>query len=199
MTEDRKTQYPIMAQFTDRWSPRAFDPRPLAKEDIMALFEAARWAPSGSNLQPWRFVYALRGSAAFDALMNCLVPFNQGWAKNASGLIFIAGVKSFDGERSVSHSDFDSGAAWMSLALQAHAQGLITHGMAGLDYEAAHKVLGLNDRLKLICAVAIGYQAEASSLEEPYRSREAPSPRQALEAMVFEGVYDGSNPVNPSA
>jgi nitroreductase len=199
MTSNRKADFPIHPQFTDRWSPRAFDARPIAKDDLMRLFEAARWAPSGSNLQPWRFIYALKATAEFDVLMQTLVPFNQGWAKNASGLIFIAGVKSFDGEREVSHSDFDSGAAWMSLALQAHSQGLITHGMAGLDYEAAHKTLGLNDRLKLICAIAVGYKAEASILDEPYRSREAPSGRQELSAMVFEGRYDGTNPVNPSA
>ena len=190
--QTRTPGHPIEAQFTDRWSPRAFADKSISSSDLMRLFEAARWAPSGSNLQPWRFVYALRGTPAFESLLATLVEFNQGWAKNASALVFVASVKAFDPDRPLGTASFDAGAAWMSLALQAHAQGLVAHGMAGLDYEAASRALGLTDQLKLECAVAIGYAGSPDSLPDFLREREAPSGRQALETMVFEGQFSGS-------
>lgn len=191
MSNGRVSEYPIDKQFLDRWSPRAFSEQKVTEEQLMTVLEAARWAPSGSNLQPWRFIYGVRGEPEFDTLFSLLVPFNQGWANNAGALVFIASVDSFDGTRPVKTHSFDAGSAFMSLALQAHAMGLISHGMAGIDFDKAPDVLHLPGNLKLECAVAIGYQGDAASLAEGLKEREMPSQRQALSDMVFKGRFSG--------
>jgi len=187
----RTPTHPILPVFTDRWSPRAFADKPVTEAQVLTLLEAARWAPSASNLQPWRFIYALKGEPEFDTLLSLLVPFNEGWAKNAGALIFIASVTSFDGERQNTTNSFDAGAAWMSLAIQAQGLGLVTHGMAGLDYEKAPLVLELSPLLKVEAAVAVGYQGDASSLADFLQTREAPSDRQPLETIAFKGKFSG--------
>src|SRR3569623_1594679 len=115
----RTTDYPILPLLSERWSPRAFSERPVSEEQVLSLLEAARWAPSASNLQPWRFIYGIRGEPEFDTLLSLLVPFNEGWAKTAGALIFITSVTTFDGQRQNVTNSFDAGAAWMSLAVQA--------------------------------------------------------------------------------
>ena len=193
----RKSEHPVHAQFLDRWSPRAFSDKPVTEAELMTLFEAARWAPSASNLQPWRFIYALKGTPEFDTLLSLLVPFNEGWAKAAGALVFIASVQAFEPDRPLPTPSFDTGAAWMSFALQAHASGLITHGMAGVDYEKAPLILGLPQNVKLEAAVAVGYVGDASTLPEFLQTREAPSDRQPLSEMVFKGKFGGE--VKPPA
>ncbi len=190
-TSSRTPDYLIDPQFHERWSPRAFSDQPVTEEQVLTLIEAARWAPSASNLQPWRFIYGVRGEPEFDTLLSLLIPFNEGWAKNAAALIFITSVKTFDGERMNGSHSFDAGAAWMSLALQAHKLGLVAHGMAGLEYEKAPLVLGLPETLKLEAAVAIGYQGHPSTLSEMLQGRETPSSRQPLSAMAFKGRFEG--------
>jgi len=187
----RTPNYPILPVFTERWSPRAFSDKTVSESDLLTLFEAARWAPSASNLQPWRFIYGLKGEPEFDTLLSLLVPFNEGWAKNAAALVFIASVTSFDGERQNITNSFDAGAAWMSLAIQAHSMGLVAHGMAGIDFEKAPLVLELSPLLKVEAAVAIGYPGEAATLPDFLQAREAPSDRQPLDAMVFKGRFQG--------
>lgn len=191
MNSVRTPDYPIDAQFVERWSPRAFADRPVTEEQVLTVLEAARWAPSASNLQPWRFFYGVRGSAEFDTLLSLLVPFNEGWAKNAGALIFVTSVTSFDGSRqNITHS-FDAGSAFMSLSLQAHSMGLIAHGMAGVDFEKAPLVLRLPDNLKLNAAVAIGYRGDPATLPEALQKREAPSPRLPLTELAFKGHFVG--------
>jgi len=187
----RTPNHPILPVFTDRWSPRAFSDKPVSETQILTLLEAARWAPSGSNLQPWRFIYGIKGEPEFDTLLSLLIPFNEGWAKNAAALIFITSVTSFDGQRQNITNSFDAGAAWMSLAIQAQSMGLITHGMAGIEYEKAPLVLELSPFLKVEAAVAVGYQGDASSLPDFLQTREAASDRQPLEAMAFKGRFSG--------
>ena len=166
MTEARIPEYPIDRQVLERWSPRAFSGRPVTDEQVLTVLEAARWAPSASNLQPWRFFYGLHGQPEFDTLLSLLVPFNEGWAKNAGALIIITSVTSFDGSRqNITHS-FDAGSAFMSLSLQAHSMGLVAHGMAGVEFAKVPLVLQLPDNLKVEAAVAIGYQGERATLPE---------------------------------
>lgn len=186
-TAHRDTTHDILPMFTGRWSPRAFSAQPVAENQILTLLEAARWAPSASNLQPWRFLYGLRGEPEFDTLLSLLIPFNSQWAKDAAALIFVVSVRSFDGQRPVMTHSFDAGAAWMSLALQAHSLGLVAHAMAGIDYDKAPTVLNLNDNLKLEAAVAIGYQGDPASLPESLRTRETPSTRLPLSSLAFKG------------
>ncbi len=158
----------------------------------MSLFEAARWAPSTSNTQPWRFVYGLAGSPGFDAIFGTLVPFNQGWASKASALIAVLSATSSvapgttEAKPSPNHA-FDTGAAWMSLALQAETMGWRTHAMGGFNADALRTALGVPDGFAVQCVVAVGEQGARESLPAPLQEREAPSGRQALEAMVAEG------------
>lgn len=191
MSNSRIPGFPIDHQFLDRWSPRAFADKTLTEEQVLTVLEAARWAPSASNLQPWRFVYGVRGEPEFDTLLSLLVPFNEGWAKHAGALIFMTSVASFDGTRpNITHS-FDAGSAFMSLSLQAHSMGLVAHGMAGIDFDKVRTELRLPDNLKVEAAVAIGYQGNAAMLPEGLQQREAPSQRQPLAEMVFKGHFKG--------
>ncbi len=187
----RTPNHPILPLFTDRWSPRAFSEKPVTEDHVLTLIEAARWAPSASNLQPWRFIYAIKGEPEFDTLLSLLIPFNEGWAKNAGALVFITSVTSFDGQRQNLTNSFDAGAAWMSLALQAQSMGLVAHGMAGIEYEKAPLVLELSPLLKVEAAVAIGYQGDVSTLADFLQPREAPSDRQPLDTMAFKGKFSG--------
>ncbi len=193
----RTPTHKIDKQFIERWSPRAFSDKAVTEEQVLTVLEAARWAPSASNLQPWRFIYGVRGEPEFDTLLSLLVPFNEGWAKSAGALVFVLSVMTFDGQRMNLTNSFDAGSAFMSLSLQAHSMGLVAHGMAGIEYDKAPLVLGLNEFLKVEAAVAIGYQGDASTLSEGLQKREGPSTRQPLSAMVFKGKFEGDI-VNPT-
>lgn len=187
---ERSADHPILPLILDRWSPRAFDPRPIDDETLMSVFEAARWAPSSMNYQPWRFAYAKNGDSNWDAFLGALMPMNQSWARNASALIYVISdtVLEMRGERiaSPTHS-FDAGSAWMALALQAHSMGLITHGMAGIDRDAAAKVIQLPEGFQLEAAIALGYQGDAQALPDALREREVQSGRKPLSETVFNG------------
>src|SRR4051812_38357776 len=132
----RLAEYPVDHQFLERWSPRALSGADIPQDQLMTLFEAARWAPSDNNNQPWRFLYARRINAYWPLYLDLLTPNNQRWARHASVLAVIVSLKVFEknGKLSRTHS-FDAGAAWMCLALQASKQGLLAHAMAGLDYD----------------------------------------------------------------
>jgi len=190
----RTSEYPIDPLFLDRWSPRSFDGTPLSEEQILTILEAASWAPSAYNAQPWRFVYALKGTPEFDRLLGLLVEFNQSWAKDAGALVFIVSRTHFepkDGAEAqpiYSHS-FDAGAAWGQLALQAHLLGLHAHGMTGLDFARIPEALGLPEGHRVEAAAAIGTRAHADRLPEALRAREEPSPRKPLAEIAFHGSF----------
>lgn len=190
-TSFRNPTHPIDPQFLERWSPRAFADTPVTEDQVLSLLEAARWSPSAYNHQPWRFIYALKGTPDFDTLLSLLVPFNEGWAKNAGALIFAASVTSFDSESPIPTHSFDTGAATFALALQANKLGLVAHGMGGLEYDKAPLVLGLPANVKLEAAFAIGYKGDPDSLPDFLKARETPSDRQPLSAMVFKGRFSG--------
>ena len=122
-SNNRESQYPIDKIFLDRWSPRAYSNETMPEKDLLTILEAAHWAPSASNLQPWRFVYALRGSENWDKFLDLLIEFNQGWAKSAAALLFVISrthsgeLGSAEQKPSYSHS-FDAGTAWGFLAMQ---------------------------------------------------------------------------------
>jgi nitroreductase len=197
MTEanPRSADHPIETLFLDRWSPRAFTGEGISESELRTFFEAARWAPSAYNSQPWRFVYARRDNAYFDKLLGLLVPFNQSWAKTASALVFVVSAKTFvapgktEATPSYSHS-FDAGAAWAALALQATASGWYTHAMAGFDHEAAYAALNIPAaEYRIEAAVAIGKRAPKEQLPEALQARETPSPRKPVSEFVFEGGF----------
>lgn len=190
----RKAGYPIQSMFLDRWSPRAFDAQPINEETLLTVMEAARWAPSSFNYQPWRFVYALRGDAHWDGFLGALIPFNQSWAGAASALIFMASdtIMEAYGEKKPSHShSFDCGAAWMAMALQAHSMGLVTHGMTGVDFVSAAAATNLPAGFRLEAAIALGYPGDAAVLSDALREREVPSGRRPLAESLFAGKFPG--------
>lgn len=186
---------PVDSRFVQRWSPRSFTGKPISAPELMSLFEAARWAPSTSNTQTWRFVYGLAGSPGFNAIFETLAPFNQGWARAASALIAILSAQhsvapgTTEAKPSPHHA-FDTGAAWMSLALQAESMGWRTHAMGGFNAEALRAQLGVPEGFAVHCVVAVGEQGPRENLPAALQEREAPNGRQALEAMVAEGRFN---------
>ena len=181
--------------FPERWSPRAFTGEAMPQAELMALFEAARWAPSAFNGQPWRFVYAHRGTADFDRLLDILIPYNQLWARNASVLMYLFSdrFRRVEGQPPApvhSHS-FDAGAAWANLALQASRSGWAAHGMVGFDQPRAYAELGFSEPdYRVEAAIAVGRLADKETLEEPFRSREVASPRKPVSDFIFAGRYE---------
>lgn len=162
----------------------------IADKDLLSLFEAARWAPSSYNNQPWRFIYAKSGSSQWENFLNLLIPFNQSWAKNASALVVIVSKTTFDhsGKSSITHS-FDTGAAWMALALEGSSRGLVVHGMQGFDYEQAKKVIQLPDGYSVEAMIAIGMPAKKESLPAELKEKESPSDRRPLKEIAVEGSF----------
>ena len=186
----RSTTYEINHDIVNRWSPRSFLPTEISDKELFSLFEAARWAPSSSNSQPWRFIFAKRGSKNWSNLFDLLVDFNKQWCANASALVVIISRKNFEhnGQPSITHQ-FDTGAAWENLAIQAVSQGLITHGMAGFDYERAKKNLAVPDDFEVIAMVAIGKRGPKEKLPAELQAREIPNDRKPLSEIMMEGRF----------
>ena len=191
--EVQKTRSPtheINSLIINRWSPRSFIPEDLRDKELFSLFEAARWAPSSSNSQPWRFIYAKRNSKNWNDLFNLLVDFNKQWCANASALVVVVSRKNFEhnGQPSITHQ-FDTGSAWENLAIQAVSQGLVTHAMAGFDYEKARKDLEVPSDYEVIAMIAIGKRGPKEKLSPELQTREIPNTRKPLSEIVMEGKF----------
>jgi nitroreductase len=190
----RTADHPIAALFLERWSPRAFNGEAIADHALLTLFEAARWAPSCYNSQPWRFLYSKRGSDSWPKFLALLNERNQSWAKNAAALLIVVSKRTLvpPGQQQpiVSHThSFDAGAAWAYLALQASLAGWHTHGMVGFDVDRARTVLNVPDDYRVEAAIAIGRLGDKSSLPENLQARENPSGRRPLSEIVLEGGF----------
>jgi nitroreductase len=187
----RTPAHEVLPIFTARWSSRAMSGEPVAEAELMRLFEAARWAPSGSNSQPWRFVYAQAGTEEYQTLLELLFPGNRLWSERASALVVITSQGRMpDGRPHPSHA-FDAGAAWMSLALQGSAMGLVVHAMGGFDRERAPQAIGLPPGYEIHCVVAVGKPGDPAALPEQLRAREQPSARLPVEQLAFAGRFPG--------
>ena len=182
----------IDAQFLDRWSPRAFAPDPVSEQQLAALFEAARWAPSCFNEQPWLFLYATE-EADLRRFRSLIVEVNRKWADAAPALVLVFARRQFARNGKANrHSSFDAGAAWMSLALQARRLGLDTHAMAGFDEDASYDVLAVpRDRYEAMAVIAIGHRGDPGSLPEPLAQKESPNGRRPLSEVAYRGVFPG--------
>ncbi|MFM1885724.1 MAG: hypothetical protein RL026_881 [Pseudomonadota bacterium] len=192
----RSTELPVDRQFIDRWSPRAFTEATLDEITLLTMLEAGRWAPSAFNSQPWRFVYGLRGTPQFETLLAGLMPFNRSWAAKASALVVLVsattGVPPMQTEsKPLTHAQFDCGAAWMAVALQAQLLGWRTHCMAGIEVPTLQQSLGLPPDYTPLVAFAIGQQGDKTLLPEPLQARETASPRKALAEIAFAGRFPG--------
>jgi nitroreductase len=188
-TDERVPQFRVASMFVERWSRRALSPRALPPETVQTLFEAARWAPSASNSQPWLFVY---GDDA-DSLANLrpvLNDQNQRWANAAPLLVFAFARRHNNKGEPLSHAQFDTGSAWMSLALQAHALGLTTHAMAGFHHHKVYEATGVPEQdYQALAAIAVGYPGDEALLPEDLQAREKPSPRKPASEFARKGRY----------
>ena len=186
----RKAEYDIHPVILNRWSARAMSGEEISDEELMPLFEAAKWAPSSYNNQPWRFIYAKRNTKDWDKLFDLLVDFNKGWCKNAAVLIVVVSHKNFEhnNQESRTHS-FDAGAAWENLALEGTRRGLVVHGMQGFDYEKAKKVLEIPDNYEVEAMMVIGKRGKKEDLPKELQEREAPSNRKSVKEIIMEGKF----------
>ncbi|MGC4003017.1 MAG: nitroreductase family protein [Pirellulales bacterium] len=187
---ERQAEHPILPLFVQRWSPRAMDGRALTDADMHTLFEAARWAPSTQNEQEWRFLYARPGSAHWATYLEILMEGNRVWCKDAGLLCVILAAKTFakNGKPNPVYA-FDAGAAFMSIALQAAAQGLVAHGMAGFDKDKARTELSVPDDYAIQAMFAAGYPGDPAKLPDTLRDRERPSPRRPIRESIADGRF----------
>jgi nitroreductase len=189
-SEAREAGRAIEELFLNRWSPRAMSGEEISEEELMTLFEAARWAPSSYNNQPWRILYARRDTEHWPVFLGLLVEGNRAWAKEAAALLLFVSKETFDfnGQPYPTHS-FDTGAAWENLALQATLKGLVTHGMQGFDYERARAELNIPEGFRVEAMAAVGRPGDPANLPEQARAREKPSDRKPLEEIICEGPF----------
>ena len=186
----RKSTYNIDSLFLNRWSPRAMSGESLSNDEMMRLFDAARWAPSSYNNQPWRFLYATKDTEHWKLFYNLLSDPNKTWAKNASVLMVVVSKKTFDynDKPSITHS-FDAGAAWENLALQGTLSGLVIHAMQGFDYERARDELGIPDDYSVEAMIAVGKPGKKEDLAPPLQEMEIQSDRRPLKDIIKEGRW----------
>jgi nitroreductase len=186
----RKADYPIDSLFLRRWSPRAMSGEPLDEQELLTLFEAARWAPSTYNEQEWRFLYARRESEAWPLFFDLLVEGNQAWCDRAAVLVVVLSHKFFsrNGNPNPVHV-FDSGAAFENLALQGALMGLVVHGMMGFNKNKTRVVLDVPDDFEVNAMIALGRPGDLDDLPEAVRQREIPSGRKPVQEFVREGKF----------
>jgi nitroreductase len=198
MNKTAVTRVPIHDMIARRWSPRAFDPeRPIEREKLLSLFEAARWAPSSSNLQPWHFIIAEKtDAAAYDALLACINERNQRWAADAPVLVIAVAAMMRNAERPNRHAWHDVGLAMGNLLAQATAHGLYVHQMAGFSPDKARETYAIPEGYEAVTASAIGYRAPPETLPDDLRERElAERKRKPLTDFVFGGAWGATAPL----
>lgn len=188
----RQSAYPVSSLFLERWSARSLTGDGIGDEELLTLFEAARWAPSGFNQQPWRFIYAKRDTDHFPLFLNLLAETNRAWADKAAAIVFVLSEKRFErnGEwhDSTSHA-FDTGAAAFSVALQASILGWNSRTVGGINRAEAKVALGIPDDYSINVAIVIGRRGGVEQLPEKYRAREVLTDRLPLEKIVSEGRF----------
>jgi nitroreductase len=186
----RAADYPIEPLILKRWSPRAMSGEEVSEQELMTMFEAARWAPSSFNAQQWRALYGRRGTEHWELFFELLGQGNKAWAKNAAVLVVFISRKNFEykNKPSVTHS-YDAGAAWENFALQGCQLGLVVHGMQGFDYERARRDLGIPDEFQVEAMAAVGRPGRKEDLPEDLQQRETPTDRRKVSASVCEGRF----------
>ncbi len=189
--------HPIHPLIAERWSPYGYADRSLTEEDLRSLFEAARWAASSMNEQPWRFIVATRQQPeAFTRLLTCLVEGNRDWAAHVPVLVLTAAKKTFarNGKPNVT-AWHDVGLAAATLTLEATSRGLVVHQMRGILPDQAREVYGIPDDYDVVTAIAIGYPGSADELSEKLRDRDLRArTRKPLRDLVFGDRWGTSAP-----
>ena len=198
-----ESRFPLLEPIARRWSPRAFRDDPVEPEKLGSLLEAARWAPSSFNEQPWRFLVAVRRDdpEAFEKLSSCLLEGNRSWAGRAPVLLLTVAKTYFgdDPTRKNRHAWHDVGLATAQMVLQAAALGLSTHLMAGFDRDRARELLAIPDGYEPVAVMAVGYRGDPETLPPDLREREtAPRARKPLEEIAFGGRFGAPLSLRPS-
>ena len=183
----REASYEIDSVYLNRWSPRSFADKDIPDDVLYSVFEAARWAPSAFNIQPWRFIIA-RTEENRKKFHTFISEFNLSWCNKVPAFALIISETTSERGENISHQ-FDTGAAWGYLSLEATKKGLITHPMTGFDFEKAREVLHIPEEYSINALIAIGYQAEKDLLPENLQEREQPSTRRPLNESLFEGEF----------
>ena len=184
--------HPIHELIARRWSPYAFADRPVSDDDLCSLFEAARWAASSYNEQPWAYILATKGEPdEFDRLLSCLVEGNQGWAADAPVLALgCTSLRFTRNGKPNAAAVHDLGLASATLTLEATARGLVVHQMIGILPDKARELYLIPEGVQPVTGLAIGYAADPSTLSEKYRERDlAPRSRKPLNEFVFDGEW----------
>jgi nitroreductase len=189
----RTAEVPVLGTFVARWSRRALSSRPIPEDAVRALFEAARWAPSASNSQPWLFVFN-DDEESLARARPLVSERNRAWADRAPLLVFVFARRQHpETGKPLRTGAFDTGAAWFALALQAQAQGLSTRAIGGMDHERAYDVLGVpRDEFESMAAIAVGYPGAPDELPADFAAREVPSARRSTSTFAFRGRYRAS-------
>jgi nitroreductase len=192
MHKPAPSDFPVHQLITDRWSPRAFADKSVSPDVLRSLFEAARWAPSSSNEQPWAYLVATRDDHEnFSKMLSVLVEFNAGWAKGAAVLaLAVAKLNFAKNDAPNRNAHYDTGAASALLSVEATARGLAVHQMAGFDPAKAREVFDIPAGWEAIAAIAIGHPGDPNSLPQPLKDRElAPRTRKPLSEFVMSGHW----------
>jgi nitroreductase len=190
--QSRKSDYPIHPLLLNRWSPRSMTGESLSDAELFSLFEAARWAPSSYNAQPWRFLYAKRETSYWNQFFNLLVEFNQKWCLKAAVLGIILARKTFEktNKPSATHA-LDTGAAWQNLCLEGTHRGLVVHGMEGFNYAEAQHLVPKD--FEVLAMFAVGKRAPKENLPPELQQKEMPSQRKKISEFIFEGEMKKSS------
>lgn len=187
---ERKSDFPIQPLILNRWSPRAMTGEELSEKEIHSLFEAARWAPSSYNAQPWVFLYGRRGTNQWPLFFDLLIDFNKSWCNQAALLGLSLSRKTFEKTNKPSRTHaYDTGAAWENLCLEGSSRGLVVHGMEGFDYERARKTLEVPEEYEILAMFAVGKKGARESLSPELQSKEVPSTRKRIGEFAFEGKF----------
>jgi nitroreductase len=196
VTKLAKPQYPIHGLIAARWSPYGFSDRAVSTDDLCALFEAARWAPSSYNEQPWRYIVADQADAEeFKRVLGCLWELNQAWAQYAPVLALgVAATHFARNGKDNAAALHDLGLAAANLCLEATARGLMVHQMIGIDPEKARSTFNIPEGFQPLTALAIGYQGWPAGLKEEILARDdAPRERRPITELVFSGTWGKSS------
>jgi len=192
MEKPANTDHPVQDYVRRRWSPRAFSEKPVAPDVLCSLFEAARWAPSSNNEQPWAFLVATKEDQEnFARMLSVLVEFNVAWAKSAPVLVLAVSELAFaqNGQPN-RNAQYDTGSSTALLTLEAFSRGLFVHQMAGFDAQKARQVFDIPEGWEPIAALALGYPGDAASLPQKLQDREvAPRSRKPLREFVMAGRW----------
>lgn len=186
MVKEAKTKYPVHELISKRWSARAFSDKQITQEDLFTILEAASWASSSVNEQPWSYLYSFKGTDGFNTMWECLSAGNQPWVKNASILLMCIAKKNFQRNGELNrHYMHDTGMANANLLTQATAMGIFCHILGGYDHAKTDQMFSVSPNEEVVCFIALGYLGNGDLLEEPYKTREiTPRNRKPLEEVA---------------